>query len=233
MKYLWSNDNSFDIWFDRILITRKAANVWFYCWVCVGHYSQSRSAQKPGKCLATSVIYISWLSLWNDWNCDYSALIFYSAWLMGYYTVYGMMVLGFAGTRTLAAASLFLTVMLTWRESPCLLRSRELNPMISCFRVPPSAPLALHCTAPLLLLHDCVSIPPFSLFPHVRQPQSAIRPHTDRLTLVHTYSHSLCRSHIHARTHTVKKKLNSKCRICFRKQIHNTNTNDDLTQMEW
>lgn len=53
----------------------------------------------------------------NYWNCDYSPLTFYNAWLMVYYTVYGMRVLEFAGTRTLAAARLFLTVMLTWWES--------------------------------------------------------------------------------------------------------------------
>lgn len=125
---------------------------------------------------------------------------FSNTWLMVYFTLYVMKVLIFTGTRTVAAVRLFLTVMLTWWES--LLPSSQLNPMISHFRALPSAPLVLHCTAPLLLhsspvlrlrLHPSF----FFLFPHVHQPLSAIRPHTARLMLMNTYGHSLSHSHTH------------------------------------
>ena len=135
-----------------------------------------------------------------------------------------MRVLEFSGIRTLAAARLLLTVMLTWRESllppaSCLLPSPQLNPMISHFRALPSAPLALHCTAPLLL-HSSPPPPPRlhlypSFFPFSTRPPASechtpthrpahARAHIQSFTrsLSVTYTFACTHTHTHTHTHT-------------------------------
>lgn len=169
---------------------------------------------------------------------------------MVYFTVNIMRALQFTRARTLTAVGLFLTVMLTWRESLLPPPSPQLNPMISRFGASfRSTSSSLYSSSPPTLFwafYACVP-PPF-LFPHVRQLQSAVRPHTGRLMLKNTYGHSLphsqARTHMHIqytwpkllqlafikkRKHKKKSKKKMKSYICFHKSTHG---DDNTTQLD-